>query len=98
THTLGHTLGEGVPWALHAGQIDEHDLAVAPAANAADRATRGLRAIRDDRDLIAHDEVDERGLADVRPPGERDEAAAGHSLCGASSRRCRASISPSSVS
>ena len=46
--------------------------------NAADRPPGGLRAVGDDRDLLADDRVDERRLADVRPAGERDEAAAGH--------------------
>ena len=44
--------------------------------DAADRAARRLRLVGDDRDLVADDRVDERRLADVRPPGERDEAGA----------------------
>ena len=56
-------------------------------AHAADRAPRGLRAVGDDRDLLADDRVDERRLADVRPAGERDEAAARHALARRSSSR-----------
>ncbi len=75
-HAPGHARGQRVARALHAGQVDEHHLALAARADAADRAARGLRAIGDDRDLVFDDRVDERRLADVRPARERDEAAA----------------------
>ena len=42
--------------------------------DAADRAARRLRLVGDDRHLGADDRVGERRLADVRPPGQRDEA------------------------
>src|SRR2546430_3683943 len=46
--------------------------------DAADRASGRLRLVGDDRDLAADHRVDERRLADVGPPGERDEPRAGH--------------------
>ena len=42
------------------------------------RAPGRLRPVGDDRDLGAGDRVDERRLADVRPPREPDEAGPGH--------------------
>ena len=85
-----HALGERVARALHAGQVDEHQLAVvAVGGDAADRAAGRLRLVGDDRDLGADDRVDERRLADVRPAGERDEAAA-RQRSGASSAAARA--------
>ena len=74
-----HARGERVARALDAGQVDEHELdVVAALVHAADRPARRLRPVGDDRHLLADDGVDERRLADVGPPGERDEAAAGH--------------------
>ena len=61
-----HALGQRVARALHAGQVDEHELRVAAHRDAADRAARRLRLVGDDRDLLADDRVDERRLADVR--------------------------------
>ena len=64
-----------------------------PGGDAADRAAGGLRLVGDDRDLLAHERVDERRLADVGPARERDEARAGH-LTQETISACRASISP----
>ena len=94
----GHAAGEGIARALHAGQVDEHDLRLAALVHSPDRPASRLRAVGDDRDLLADDGVDERRLADVGTPGERDEAAAGHRSARSSSSICRASISPESVS
>ena len=71
-----HPLGEHVARALDPGQVDEHQL---PARGDVGRDTAAgaagrLRAVGDDRDLGADDRVDERRLADVRAPGEADEA------------------------
>ena len=68
-----HALGERVARALHAGQVDEHELVPRAGGDAADRPARRLRLVGDDRHLLADEAVDERRLADVRPPGERDE-------------------------
>ena len=97
-HPPGHARGERVARALHARQVDQHDLGVPARTHAPDRPARGLRAIGDDRDLLPHDGVHERRLADVRAPRERDEAAARHAPALSSSWACSASISPSSVS
>ena len=90
-----HALGQRVARALDAGEVDEHELMVGGRRHAADRAARRLRLVRDDRDLSADEAVDERRLADVRAPGERDEAGAGaggaHHV---SSSAWSASISP----
>ena len=108
-----HALRQRVARALHAGQVDEHELRAAAHRDPADRAARRLRLVGDDRDLLADDRVDERRLADVRAAGERDEAGArgrrsaspgGHrhgpssGVTQARISRCTASISPSSVS
>ena len=42
----------------------------------ADAAPGRLRLVGDDRDLLPDERVHERGLADVRPPDHRDDAAA----------------------
>ena len=80
----GHARGERVAGSLHARQVDEHHLAVAARAHAADRPPRGLRTIGDDRHLLSDDRVDERRLAHVRPAGQRHEAAARQRLSRAS--------------
>ena len=75
-HARLHALGQRVARALDAGEVDEHELRVAAHGDAADRAARRLRLVGDDRDLLPHDRVDERRLADVRAARERDEARA----------------------
>src|SRR3954451_9109204 len=59
--------------------IDEHDLRVRPCEDAAHLRSRRLQLVRDDRDLRAEDAVEQRGLADVRPPDQRGEPRS-HSL------------------
>ena len=71
-----HPLGERVARALHAGQVDEDQLPVGAGGDAADRAPGRLGLVGDDRHLGADDRVGERRLADVRAPGQRDEARA----------------------
>ena len=68
-----HPLGERVERPLEAGQVDEDELVVVAVRDPEDAAPRRLRLVRDDRDLPAAERVDERRLADVRPPGDRDE-------------------------
>ena len=98
---LLHALGERVARALDAREVGQHELPrVRPfrvRRDAADRPPGGLRLVGDDRDLLAHERVDERRLADVGPPRQRDEAGAGH-LIQETISACRASISPLSVS
>ena len=61
---------------LHPGQIDQHELP--PRLGVGGHSAHGppcrLRAAGDDRDPAADDRVDQRRLADVRPPGEPDES------------------------
>src|SRR5262249_60080573 len=49
-------------------------LRVGPVQDAAHRHPRRLRLVRHDADLLAADRVEEGGLADVGPSGQRDEA------------------------
>ena len=96
-HAPLHAFGQRVPRALHAGQVDDHELPVVGRRHAADRAPRRLGARRDDRDLASHDRVQQRRLAGIGPPGERDETGARrHSE--AMIRSWSSSIRPSSVS
>ena len=70
--------GERVARTLHARQVHEHDLASRRCCDAADRPAGRLRAVGDDRHLLADERVQERRLADVRAPRQRHEAAARH--------------------
>ena len=75
-----HSLGERVARPLHPRQVDQDHLpARGPVGgDAANRPAGGLRTVGDDRHLGAHDRVDQRRLADVRPPGQPDEPRPGH--------------------
>ena len=75
-----HPLGQHVARPLHAGQVDEDELAagLGVGGDAANRPPRRLRAHRDDRHVAADDRVDQGRLADVGPTGETDEASARH--------------------
>ena len=75
-----HPLGEDVARALHAGKVDEDELALGleVGGDAADRPARRLRPAGDDRDVGADEGVDQGRLADVGPAGEPDEAGACH--------------------
>ena len=55
------------------GRVDEHELGVGPVEDAAHPVAGRLRLVRDDRHLGPADRVDERRLADVRPPDQRHE-------------------------
>ncbi len=95
-----HPLCQRVSRSLDAGEVHEHHLpAVGPIrGDAPDRAAGGLGTIGDDRHLGAHDRVDQRRLADVRPAGHPDEAGAGHRPSFRITASWSPSISPSSVS
>src|SRR5205807_5068514 len=79
-----------------AGQVDSDHLPVVVRRDPADRAAGGLRTVRDDRDLLAHQPVQQGRLPDVRPSGERNEPGTRHS--DATIRSWSASISPASAS
>ncbi len=70
-----HALGEGVARSLKAWHVDEHELVALAVRDAEDPATGRLGLVRDDDDLRAAERVDERGLPDVGPAGDGDEAA-----------------------
>ena len=61
---------------VHAGRIDEQDLRAGPRGDAEDAMAGGLRLGADDADAEADERVLQGRLADVRPPQQRDEAAA----------------------
>ena len=69
-----HALGERVERPLEARQVGEHELPVVAVRDPKDPPPGRLRLVGDDRDLAAAERVDERGLADVRPSRDRDEA------------------------
>ena len=69
-----HVLGQRVERPLEARQVGEDELVVVAVGDAEDPPPRRLRLVGDDRDLAAAERVHERRLADVRPPGDGDEA------------------------
>ena len=56
------------------GRVHERDLGSRPAGDPEDPLPGRLRLVRDDRDFLADEAVHESGLADVRPPDDRDLA------------------------
>ena len=62
-----------LPLAAQAGRVDEHErrVVVAP-EHGVDRVARRARDVRHDHALTSHERVQERRLADVRPPEDRD--------------------------
>ena len=56
------------------GRVDERDLGARPPRHAQDALAGGLGLVGDDRDLLAHERVDERGLAGVGPADDGDLA------------------------
>ena len=60
-----------------AGRVDEDDLARALHHDATHERARGLYLARDDRDLGAHERIDQRRFAGVGGADQRHEAAAG---------------------
>src|SRR5439155_25695777 len=61
------------PW-----RVDEDDLRARKILDARDPVARRLGARRDDRELLAHQAVQERRLARIRTADQRDEPRAGH--------------------
>ena len=70
---LLHPLGQRVDRLLPTRQVDQHELRVLRRVDAADLMARRVRLVGDDRDLRSRQRVDERRLAHVRTPGNRDE-------------------------
>src|SRR5207244_2585272 len=71
---LHHALVHAVGRLVDAGRVEEDDLAVGPVQDGQDAVAGRLRLVGDDRDLVAHQPVDERGLAHVGPADDGDEA------------------------
>ncbi len=69
-----HSRMHGVKRLDESGGIDERDLAVRSVDVAEDPVARGLRLVRRDRDLLAHQPVQQGGLARRGPSHDRDEA------------------------
>src|SRR5207245_6368380 len=65
--------GRVEPW-----RVDEDDLRARKILDARDPVARRLGARRDDRELLAHQAVQERRLARVRTTDQRDEPRPGH--------------------
>src|SRR5438093_1150263 len=60
------------------GRVDEDDLRTREVLDAGDPVARRLWARRDDRELLAHEAIQEGRLARVRAADERNEPCAGH--------------------
>ena len=98
---LLHPLGERVARALDARQVGQHELPRIGRVRRVATPRIARRVVCGLSETIAtfwpDERVDERRLADVGPPRQRDEAGAGH-LTQETISACRASISPLSVS
>ncbi len=70
-----HALGQRIARPLESGQVGKDELVTAAVRDPEDPPTSRLRLVRDDRDLAARERIHERRLANVRPPGDRDEPA-----------------------
>ena len=66
---------------MEARRVDKHQLCIAAVNNGADAVARGLRLMGYDGDLLADERVGKRGLADIRPPGDRDHRGFGFHIC-----------------
>ena len=66
----------GVVLGLEAGRVDEHELRLVHRAHAGDAVARRLRLVGRDADLLAHEGVQQRGLAHVGAADDGDEATA----------------------
>ena len=61
---------------VQARGVDEGDLRLGQLQQADHPMARGLRARRDDAELLPDQGIQQRGLADIRAAGQRDKAAA----------------------
>ena len=69
-----HPLRQRIARTLEAREVREDELVLVAVRDPEDAAARRLRLVGDDRDLAAAERVDERRLADVRPPRDGHEA------------------------
>ena len=67
-----HIVAELRARAVEARGVDENELRIAAVDDGADAVAGGLRLMGYDGDLLADERVGKRGLADIRPPGDRD--------------------------
>ena len=67
-------LAEHVVGLVKARGVHQHELEILAGEHGAEAVARRLGGVAGDGQLLAHDRVDERALAGVRPPDERDEA------------------------
>ena len=71
---LLHALRESVHRPLKTREIGQDELPVRAIRDPEDAPTRRVRHVRRNRHLVAAQRVDECGFADVRPPGDGNEA------------------------
>ena len=81
---------------VDARQVDEHDLHARLVQHAQDARARGLRLRAHDADLLPDQRVQQRGLAHVRPSGQRGKAAADRGLVAGGRNRSLLRQSPCS--
>ena len=56
----------------HAGGVDDHEAAAVDEQRQIDCIASGARLVGDDHALLTDEAIDERGLADIRPPDHRE--------------------------
>mmetsp|Transcript_15309 Transcript_15309/g.36443 ORF Transcript_15309/g.36443 Transcript_15309/m.36443 type:complete len:329 (+) Transcript_15309:459-1445(+) len=66
----------GVVLGLETRRVDEDELGLVHGAHAGDAVTGGLGLVGRDADLLAHQRIEQRGLADIGPTDDGDQAAA----------------------
>ena len=76
-----HVVAELRARAMEARGVDEDELRIAAVDDGADAVARGLGFMGYDGDLLADERVGKRGLADIRPPGDRDHRGFGFHIC-----------------
>jgi hypothetical protein len=83
---------------VQSGRVEEQQLRARPVLDPEDPAARGLRLGAHDRELLAEDRVQERRLARVRPPEDRDRARAVHAHLSSARRASAAAAAARSAS
>src|SRR5260370_29428228 len=73
-HRLPHEHAELARGRVEPGCVDEDHLGAREVPDPRDPIARGLRPWRYDRQLLAHEPVEERRLARIRPTDQRDES------------------------
>ena len=73
-HRPLHARRQRIERTLEARQVGEHELRAVDVHDPEDAPSRRLRLVGDDRHLVPAQRVHERGLAHVRPPGDRHDA------------------------